>query len=154
MVTIFFKREGYNPLIDYIKEIRILWVVLTHAISTKMHDYTLFCLWGDMAVPLFLLIQCIHVYKKEEKPNAINWRKIWQRIIKPYLLVQFVILVIGVFFYYLIKESPSAFIHDYILLGGQGRGSFYPKMYLEFAILIPLFYPVFRLNSRLGGVFY
>lgn len=69
MMHLKFKKEGYDPFISYLKGVCIFWVILTHTITKDVHDYSLFCLWGDMAVPIFLAIQCVHVYKKESKPN-------------------------------------------------------------------------------------
>lgn len=59
-----FKTDGYDPLIDYTKGLCILFVVIQHSIPTVLHHYTMFALWGRLAVPLFLLIQVFHTYKK------------------------------------------------------------------------------------------
>lgn len=146
-----FTKEGYDPFIDFLKGVCILWVVITHAITPPIHDYSLFCLWGDMAVPLFLMIQCVHVYKKEQQPSPISCGKIWKRIIKPFLYVQSIILTLGIAKDVVQQRSPLDFVNQFLLSGGFGRGSYYPKMYLEFAILIPLFYPLFKRDSRMGG---
>lgn len=59
-----FNRDGYDPLIDYLKGLCILFVVIQHSIPTALHHYTMFALWGRLAVPIFLLIQVFHAYKK------------------------------------------------------------------------------------------
>lgn len=148
-----FCRTGYDPFIDYLKGVCILWVVITHAITPIIHDYSLFCLWGDMGVPLFLLIQCIHVFKRGDNHYSINWGKIWKRVVKPFLILQILFFLIGVSKYILLHRDPTVFINNFIILGGTGRGCFYPKMYIEFAILILLFYPIFRRSSKMGGVY-
>ena len=107
---------------------------------------------GDMGVPLFLLIQCIHVFKRGDNHYSINWGKIWKRVVKPFLILQ-ILFLIGVSKYILLHRDPTVFINNFIILGGTGRGCFYPKMYIEFAILILLFYPIFRRSSKMGGVY-
>lgn len=146
-----FKANGYDPFVDYLKGVCILWVVLTHAFNSEIHDYSLFCLWGDLAVPIFLLIQCIHIYKKDSMPPLIKWRKIWNRILKPFIYIELIIFVVGLLAYYVSRKPIIDFIYNFLCQGGIGRGSYYPKMYIEFALLIPLFYPILRLNSKVGG---
>lgn len=55
-------RTGYDPFIDYLKWVAILFVVLPHALP--MHKEIASCLWIDQAVPLFLMIQVFHAYKQ------------------------------------------------------------------------------------------
>ena len=151
MNKITFKSDGYDPFIDFLKGVCILWVVLTHAFNQELHDYSLFCLWGDMAVPMFLLIQCTHVYKKDDRPAPINWRKIWSRILVPFISVELIILMVGLFAYYVANKSITDFISNFFSQGGIGRGSYYPKMYIEFAFMIPLFYPMLKRNTKVMG---
>ena len=151
--TISFKKEGYDPFIDYLKGIAILWVVMTHAITPIIHDYILFCLWGDLAVPVFLLIQCIHVYKKDSINNNVNIVKIWKRIIKPFLYIQLFLFILSIGYRYFSHKPVLEFVEDFVRSGGIGRGSYYVKMYLEFVLIIPLLYPLLRKNSKLGGAF-
>lgn len=150
---IVFRKEGHDVFIDYLKGVCILWVVMTHAINPVIHDYTLFCLWGDMAVPVFLLIQCVHVYKRDETQKSLNWNKIWLRIIRPFLILQLLIFMLGLTVQYLRQKLLTDFVVDFLTQGGKGSGSYYVKMYLEFAILIPLLYPLFKKNSLVGGAF-
>ena len=146
-----FCKEGHDVFIDYLKGVCILWVVMTHAFNSLIHDYTLFFLWGDMAVPIFLLIQCVHVYKRDEAPKPLNWTKIYHRIIRPFLILQLLIFILGLTAQYLRHQPLTDFVVDFLTLGGKGRGSYYVKMYLQFAILIPLLYPLFKKNSLVGG---
>ena len=64
MRKIDFKNYGYDPQIDYIKGLCILFVIWTHAINRSELGYILFPYWGDTAVPIFLIIQAFHYYKK------------------------------------------------------------------------------------------
>ncbi len=145
-----FSRYGYDPFIDYLKGVCILFVVMTHAFSATVKNLTIFCLWGDLAVPLFLLLQCIHVYKKETIVS-VNFRKLWNRVFRKFMLLQMIILALGVGKYCLSGESSISFVYEWITEGGVGRGSYYPWMYIEFAVLIVIFKPLFRKNLAIGG---
>jgi hypothetical protein len=146
-----FKKDGYDPFVDYMKGVCILCVVMAHAISKSFHDASLLCLWGDMQVPLFLLIQCLHQFKKSDV-SMPNWRKMWKRIIKPFLIAEVLLFILGVLLTYFSPNGKvSEFVQTFAQLGGTGRGCYYPKMYIEFAILIPLFFPSLRNNRWLMG---
>ena len=58
-----FKRSGYDSFIDFLKGICILLVLLDHSLSL-IKEYSLFAIWGRPAVPIFLLIQVFHAYKR------------------------------------------------------------------------------------------
>ena len=88
--TITLGRDKYDPFIDYLKAYAIICVVISHALPAELHLPTLFTIYGDMQVPLFIMIQVFHAYKKG-KPN-ISIRKLWERIFKPFFLVQFLII--------------------------------------------------------------
>lgn len=57
------KTGGYEPLFDYLKGIAIIMVVLAHGTGC-LKDFLLYPLWIDQAVPLFIMIQVFHAYKK------------------------------------------------------------------------------------------
>lgn len=38
-------------------------VILNHSISLQTHDKLLFCVWGEIAVPMFLFIKVFHLYR-------------------------------------------------------------------------------------------
>lgn len=153
MQIITFKAEGHDDFIDFLKGVCILWVVLDHALPLAFKDAMLFCLWGDMAVPIFLLIQCVHSYKKSVEKRRTDWCKVWKRIIKPFLIVQVLVLSVGCFTTYIHGKDIWEYFFEFISHGGNGRGSYYPKMYLEFALLIPVMGVVFQRSRWLGGTF-
>ena len=163
MYRIEFKRNEYDPQIDYIKGICILFVIWTHCISRDELGYMLFPYWGDTAVPIFLLIQVFHYYKKEinvRMPSAI---KLWKRILRPFIIMIALMFLVQFFIYYNVTNgsfSPSLYWDK------RGPGSYYIFIYLEFALIIPLFAPLFKklsinwlfiifiLLSQLAEVFY
>lgn len=87
-----FNKSGYDPFIDFLKAYAIIMVVFTHCIPSFVHDLILGCLWIDVQVPLFLLIQVFHAYKNEETPE-INMKKMAKRIVLPFAIIQIVIFV-------------------------------------------------------------
>lgn len=67
--TISLNKDGYEPFIDFLKAYAILCVVVGHALPVALYDYTLFYIWGGMQVPMFVLVQTFHVYKKDVRPR-------------------------------------------------------------------------------------
>lgn len=131
-----FDKKGYDPFIDYLKGVAIIFVILTHLISDTLHSYTLFCLWGDMAVPLFLLVQVFHSYKKENV--VLKFKQILKRIVVPFLATQVVICALLVI---LNRGFDIALFKGF---GNLGPGAYYPYIYIQFALLIWLVAPLFR----------
>lgn len=60
--TILLSKEGYDPFIDYLKGVSILFVILAHCLP--LQEYILFSLWGAQAVPLFFLYKCFTLIRK------------------------------------------------------------------------------------------
>lgn len=81
--TVRLNTTGYDPFITFMKGYAILCVLLAHAIPNP--DATGYVFWGGMQVPLFLLIQTFHSFKKKPK---LSFTKILKRVVLPFLLVQ------------------------------------------------------------------
>lgn len=142
------KRNGYDPFIDFLKGICIVFVLLNHCMPSSLQQYTLFSLWGGNAVPIFLLIQVFHSYKQGILSSKVNFSKLWNRIIKPFLLTEFIILFVCSLEAYFSNNSVPAFLSTAFYGGGRGPGSYYPWIYVQFAIILPLISFVFKkLNS-------
>ena len=112
-------------------------VVLTHSIPYEWQQLIGFPFWGAQAVPLFLLIQAYHYFKKDVAPS-INWKKLCKRIIVPFVIAQGIILasiIIGYYFFHTGRLTTP--IMSWIKGGGAGPGSFYFWIYLQFVILLP-----------------
>ena len=52
-----FNKHGYDPFIDFLKGVCILFIILTHCFPEYLIEYTQFDLWGRTAVPLLILLQ-------------------------------------------------------------------------------------------------
>lgn len=148
-----FKTEGYEPFLDFLKGCCILFVIGSHCLPAQ--QYILYPIWGQMAVPLFLLIQSFHVFKKEDVSlDKKSFVKLVNRILLPFFLVTSVAFLLkmiqeGGFTYNLLKQT--------IVSGGIGPGSYYPWLYLQFFLLLPivfLFINKFSMNLLLSGIIF
>lgn len=126
--------------IDFLKGLCIICVILTHCLPAEIHKASAFVLWGDMAVPLFLMLQSYHVFRRADNTcmrflNTFNWRKIWARIIKPFVLITLftglILIMSGL--------EPQSVIRRAIVSGGIGPGSYYVWIYMQFVLLLPVF---------------
>lgn len=137
-----FSKIGRDLSLDFVKGICILLVLIHHTTTLQFHQDSFFYIWGYPAVPLFLLIQVFHTYKKGVEQRKWNVLRIWKRAIWPFVLVELVITV------YLMLAHPMASwrsITTYLVYwGGGGPGSYYPWVYIQFAFLLPLLMPLFR----------
>lgn len=129
--AITFNKTGYDPFIDFIKAYAIICVLIGHTLP--MHDYWGYGLWAGMQVPLFVLVQSFHCFKKEQP--KFSFRNIVRRILIPYFLIQVFIFI----FYALTKNRDFITLtKSFILNGGMGPGSYYPWVYIQIAILLPV----------------
>ena len=137
-----FSKIGHDLSLDFVKGVCILLVILNHSTGLTFHQDSWFFLWGYPAVPLFLLIQVYHSYKKEFDGIHINWLRIWRRAFSQFLFVQTLL------FTYVVISQPTRSLHSIFMAafywGGRGPGSYYPWIYIQFAILLPCLRPLFR----------
>lgn len=142
-----FSKIGHDLSLDFVKGVCILLVVINHCIDNSFSQKVLFWIWGYPAVPLFLLIQVYQLYKKEYCGINLQFGKIWKRAFFPFLLVQVLL------FTYVVITQPTRTLHSVAMIvyywGGRGPGSYYPWIYIQFAILLPLLRPLFqRLDEK------
>ena len=137
-------RFGYDPFIDFLKGICIILIILNHCIPSELRLQIFFPLWGSPAVPIFLIIQVFHFYKKGINTTKTNYNKIWKRVVRPFMMVELIILAFFLYMDYSNSNIPSLKEIVYMLTGGPG--SYYPWIYVQFAILLPLFRPIMKLK--------
>lgn len=139
MTSVTFNKTGYDPFIDYLKGLCIISVVLTHSIPSEWQNAIGFPFWGAQAVPIFLIIQSFHYLKHGQLPN-INLKKMFKRIVIPFVMIQVIMVGVIVVRYFLGSGVLSTPLTLLLLSGGGGPGSYYFWIYLQFAlILLPLF---------------
>ena len=123
-MTIHLRRKGYDPIFDFMKGLCILCVIWLHTMP-KAETGAVF--WGSQAVPLFLFMQVFHALKGG-RIRFPDWGKLFRRIIAPYGVTLVVILL-------LTSWAQGRFR----LTLRAGPGAYYPFVYIQFAVLIPLF---------------
>lgn len=97
-----------------------------------------------MQVPLFILIQAFHAYKKGIAP-AIKWRPLFKRIVFPFVFIQAVIL----FFRFLSGQgSMRNILFSSVIRGGYGPGSYYFWIYIQVAVIIVWIWPLVKKLTR------
>ena len=146
-------RVGYDPFIDFLKGMCIVLIVLNHCIPMDLRSLIGFPIWGSPAVPIFLIIQVFHFYKKGLNAVKLNYRKVWRRIVKPFLIVELFILLVLLCSFWSSNDHavPSVKEGVYMLTGGPG--SYYPWIYLQFAILLPVFRSIFKYKNAYSILF-
>lgn len=130
-MTIAFITKGYDSFIDFIKAYAILCVLIGHSMLPleKMG----YCAWAGMQVPLFILVQSFHFYKKNQASIKIG--KILRRVILPFLIIEFTTALTA---YGLHAYNCNTLIDKLLASGGYGPGSYYPWIYLQVALLLPI----------------
>lgn len=141
MIKIEFKTNGYDPQIDYIKGLCIIFVVLTHSMYRSELRQILFPYWGDTAVPIFIIIQAFHYYKKGLDLRMPNVLKLWKRILLPFIIT--LVLMFTAQFFICYDETDGIFSPN-LYWDKRGPGSYYIFIYMELAFVIPLFAPLFK----------
>ncbi len=139
---------GHDLSLDFVKGVCILLVLINHSTNLVFHQESWFFLWGYPAVPLFLLIQVFHAYKKGYDGIHLRMGRIWTRAVFPFLMVEVLLFAVAVVKY------PTTSIRQLLLSalywGGRGPGSYYPWVYIQFALLLPLLRPLFRQVKPFG----
>ena len=130
--TVVFNKTGYDPFIDFIKAYAIICVLIGHTFPNL--DYMGYGLWAGMQVPLFILVQAFHSFKKET--SVVSIKKMFWRIFAPFILIEGLLFVILLFVYH---YNIKSLINSFLFSGGTGPGSYYPWIYLQIALLLPLF---------------
>ena len=92
MNDLVFTKKGYDSFIDFLKAISILLVLLGHTLPGVLHNMIGYRFWMGMAVPVFLCIQAFHYYKRSD--SKINLKKILRRIIKPFIVIELIIVIV------------------------------------------------------------
>ena len=131
---------------DFLKGVAIVFVLLLHSLSREvlwfMHsNYSI-----GQAVPLFIL--CTFVLSFNSLFARKRYIKYWfsknrvhtlfGKIIKPFLIVQFLLIML------LLLSGNSDKLISLIKNAGFGPGSYYPWIYLQFWLLIPFLYGLFK----------
>lgn len=144
-----FVKVGQDSFIDFLKAYSIFCVVVSHCLPIVYWDKVLFHFWGDMQVPMFLLIQTFHAYKKGTQPR-IKYKKVFTRIVAPFLAVQ--LILIGIFGF-VFDQNFHELMCSALSFQLKGPGSYYVLIYLQFVFLLAFLYPIVEKMSEQNFLF-
>lgn len=145
--ALIFNKIGYDPFIDFLKAYSIICVVIAHILPADFNKYILFQVWGDMQVPMFVLIQVFHAYKKGASPK-LNWSSLLKRIFLPFAVIQAIIIGFKIL-------TGGGIIWKYFMIsGGYGPGAYYIWVYLQIALLLVVIWPWLRKLSLNQAIFF
>jgi hypothetical protein len=136
--TISFNKTGYDPFLDFIKAWAIICVIFGHTFPYL--NQVGYSIWIGIQVPLFILIQNFHSYKKALP--KINIIKIFSRVLLPFLIFELVVFAIALCLGG--GGILKTLLIDGIKKGGYGPGAYYPWIYFQMAILLPLIYSTLK----------
>lgn len=128
-----FNTKGYDGFIDFIKAYAILCVLFGHTFSPIL-DKVAYGVWAGMQVPLFILVQSFHSYKKDKA--TVNLAKILTRVVLPFVVFEAVTFCIA---HFIGRVDRNTLIYSILTGWGYGPGSYYPWVYVQVALLLPLF---------------
>lgn len=146
------KQERLHNL-DVYKGICILFIILTHFNWNESQRLRMgFPFWVDMAVPIFMVISG-YVYALLDNGLALkeqySIRRIsskWLRFIVPF----FVVYLLEILVHILLRDKITASYLVYgFISGGEGPGSYYTPVMVQFILIIPL---IIKVIEKLGGV--
>jgi len=144
-MEIVFNKQGYDPFIDFLKAYSILVIVIAHGMQDP--NKYLYPIWG-CAVPLFIIIQVYHVYKRE--PKAVDIRRLLSRILLPFVITHILIAFVLSYRHHGISSLTDYgnLANDFWFRIRYGQGSYYPWVYLQLAFVIPLVRPLMEKCPR------
>ena len=123
----------------------IFFVLLNHCLPENLRKLILFNFWGGEAVPVFFLIQSFHYFKGGIEKKRIKIWHIIYRIVIPFVIAEFFIIIIKS-----IDIGLPNSIKECFLLGGYGPGEYFIWVYLQFICLFPLLSFVMKRLSHRG----
>ena len=147
MNRIEFLKYRHDPQIDFVKGLCIIFVIWTHCMHREDLSRLLFPFWGDMAVPIFIIIQVFHYYKKGTCIRMPNIVKLYKRILQPFVIMVALMFITQYYMYYDITEGRFS---PLLYWDKRGPGSYYIFIYLELAFIIPILAPLFHKMSNKG----
>ena len=129
-------KQKYDYSLDFMKGIAACAVVFLHNMPNFNIGSTY---WIGQAVPIFLFITAYLTYGSFQRGKSItdyySIKSIWKmfnRIFKPFLLMT----VLQVVLFYLLV--PTFSLKGALISGGIGPGSYYPWIYLQTWIALPI----------------
>lgn len=139
-----FNKNGHDPFIDFLKSYAIICVLVAH--TFPFLNEIGYSLWAGMQVPIFILIQAFHVLKKDS-PH-FNFVSVIRRIFLPFAIITLITVAILYTIQFFVGGGNVFTISELCKRGGVGPGSYYPWIFLQIAILLPVIKPFFEKIPR------
>lgn len=146
-----------NNFLDVMKGLCILFVVVTHYNWSNQERLNyLFPFWIAMAVPMFMIISGYLYAKSYQKSHIVHISEaysihfIWKKIVRytsPFLMAYIVEIVC------LVLSEQRISIEKLIkmlLTGGEGKGSYYYPIMLQFIFVFPIIYFIIKKYKEKG----
>lgn len=130
-VTITFNTKGYDGFIDFIKAYAIICVLFGHTFLWL--DKVAYGTWAGMQVPLFVIIQTFHSLKKDNV--TFKLKKVLKRVLLPFIFLEIITFIIAL----CLGCYDCHTLLRMAMGGGFGPGAYFPWVYVQIAILLPLF---------------
>lgn len=143
-----FNTKGYGGFIDFIKAFAIICVLFGHTF-TPILDKVGYGLWAGMQVPLFILVQVFHCFKKDNV--TFNFKKVMRRVMIPFLVMEIIALALVLQIY---KNDVKFLIFNGLIGGGYGPGSYYPWIYIQVAVLLPFFSWIYKSLGKINALIF
>lgn len=140
------KNNKYNPFFDFLKGISIIFVLFHHAIPTNILYSINFWFYLAQAVPIFLMIQGYHAMRKLDTISLSDYyglksiQKISGRIIIPFSIILLASFILSYFLGYFN-------IVNFIKQGGYGPGAYYPYIYIQAWLILPILSFIIRKSN-------
>ena len=132
MTTITFNKKGHDDFIDFIKAYAIICVLLGH--TFLFLDKIGYAMWAGMQVPLFILVQSFHLFKKEQP--SIDLVKILKRVFLPFVAVEVLTFFLA---HFIVGYSCNELIDRFV----SGGGTVLVPIILGFIFRLHCCYPSF-----------
>lgn len=140
--------------IDLIKGIAIISVILTHCLPYNDNFMVLRMLTTSMALPIFILLLGRNMAASFEKHHYLNsdslnlvsyFKNRIKRFLIPFIPIFFLSLILGLVFYHEVYFGAKTFV-GYLPL--PGPGDYFITVLLQFIIIFPLLYSLYRRSPR------
>lgn len=142
---------SYLHQIDFIKGFAILSVIVLHSVPLDIltKTYCVFHIW--QAVPIFIILMGFNLIRNTPPLySKVYFYKKYKRIVEPFLIVCFISLSFGFLFYR--NDLYVGWMNLIGLMPKTGAGNYYITILLQFILLAPVLYELFKRNPKLSVI--
>ena len=139
---------------DFLKGVAVSFVILLHTLDNESLNSIGHIYHIGHAVPIFVLVTFILSFMTLAKRSGTEiqywystkrWITMFRKVLFPYVVLQ------GCFLLLLIITKDTKHMHSMLIGGGIGPGSYYPWIYLQFWLVMPLLYLILKRTTLFVG---